>query len=125
MAQRRADTHSPPETSHRSEEDVKRLLRAKVQSLNVDAKPNHRPTKRVKRPLRAELKTPNIRPKTVDRSEEDAYRPLPARVAEHGPSLTVGASAFFTILLGIVVVGGIAVIIGLRDLAAAFGINWH
>lgn len=95
MPERRPVAHSPPktaprpalkadnrrlQTSHRAEEDVKRLLHAKVQKSNVE---------------------------------------------KYGPGITVSSSAFFTVLLGIVVIGGIAAIIFLRDLAQTFGVNWH
>lgn len=60
----------------------------------------------------------------VDRDEQDVTRLLHAPVDARGPRLTVGSSAFFTLLLGIVVIGGIAAIIWLRDFAERLGVNW-
>ena len=82
---------------------------------------------------RAVLKTEKSRPATTnrtERAEEDVKRLLHAKVGKskvekHGPGITVSSSAFFTVLLGIVVIGGIAAIIWLRDLAQTFGVNWH
>jgi len=76
-------------------------------------------------------KTENRRPETsqrTERTEEDVKRLLHAKVEKskvekYGPGITVSSSAFFTVLLGIVVVGGIAAIIWLRDLAQTFGVN--
>jgi len=115
MTQRRSVAHSSHKTAHHSDLKAEKLGPETVYRSEED----------VRRLLRADVNTPIIRPRTTDGSTEDAKRLPHARVAEHGPPLTVGSSAFFTILLGIVVVGGIAAILWLRDLAATFGVNWH
>jgi len=54
-------------------------------------------------------------------------RPHAPRSAAHAPSGApswLGAGLFRALLLGIIVVGGVAVVIWLRDLGAAFGVNW-
>jgi hypothetical protein len=87
----------------------------------------HSPPRTAPRPA---LKADNRRPQPSQRAEEDVKRLLHAKVQKSnvektGPGITVSSSAFFTVLLGIVVVGGIAAIIFLRDLAQTFGVNWH
>ena len=79
---------------------------------------------------RPALKADNRRIQTSQRAEEDVTRLLHAKVEKskvekYGPGITVNSSAFFTILLGIVVIGGIAAILFLRDLAQTFGVNSH
>jgi len=102
MPERRPVAHSPPKTG----------------SL---------PTKAGPRPA---LKADKRRFQTTQRADEEVSRLLHAKVQKsnvekYGPGITVSSSAFFTVLLGIVVVGGIAAIIFLRDLAQTFGVNWH
>jgi hypothetical protein len=79
---------------------------------------------------RPALKADKRRFQPNQRADEDVKRLLHAKVQKSnvekfGPGITVSSSAFFTILLGIVVVGGIAAIIFLRDLAQTFGVNWN
>ncbi len=115
MTQRRSVAHSSHKTAHHSDLKTEKLGPESAYRSEVD----------VRRLLRADVNTPNIRPGTIDRSTEDVKRLPHTRAAEHGPPLTVGSSAFFVILLGIVVIGGIAAIMWLRDLATTFGVNWH
>ncbi len=75
--------------------------------------------------FRAELKAEKVKPVAEHRAEEDVTRLLHAEVKAHGPRLTVGSSAFLIIVLGIVVIGGIAAIMWLRDFAETAGVNWH
>jgi hypothetical protein len=86
----------------------------------------HSPPKGAPRPA---LKADNRRVQSGQRAEEDVKRLLHAKVqtsdVKCGPGITASSSAFFTILLGIVVIGGIAAIMFLRDLAQTFGVNWH
>jgi hypothetical protein len=78
--------------------------------------------------FRAELKADKIKPEAMERDEADVTRLLHAQAearAPRAPRITIGSSAFFTLLLGVVVIGGIAAIIWLREFAETLGVKWN